>query len=74
MRNAKFKMQGLGAMRCLHFAFCISLYALLTSCSDIPTPIQVSRSDVGAYEAALATDRDGFAVAWYDTRDGNADR
>ena len=26
---------------------------------------------LGAYEAALATDEKGFAVAWYDSRDGN---
>jgi hypothetical protein len=36
-------------------------------------PRQISDSRLGAYEAALATDRDGFAVAWYDRRDGNAE-
>jgi len=54
---------------------CISFYILnfviLTSCSQPATPIQVSHSGAGAYEAALATDEKGFAVAWYDTRDGN---
>jgi hypothetical protein len=34
---------------------------------------QISQSGTGAYEAALAPDGDGFAVAWYDTRDGNAE-
>ena len=34
---------------------------------------QVSESRAGAYEAALATGRDGFAVAWHDLRDGNAE-
>ncbi len=33
----------------------------------------VSRSSGGAYEAALALLDDGFAVAWYDTRDGRAE-
>ncbi len=34
---------------------------------------QVSQSGAGAYEATLATLPDGFAAAWYDTRDGNAE-
>lgn len=34
---------------------------------------QVTRSGVGAFEAALATRKDGFVVAWYDNRDGNAE-
>ena len=54
-----------------HFAFCILNGLLLTSCSQASTPIQVSESAAGAYEAALAIDKTGFAVAWYDTRDGN---
>ena len=52
-------------------AFCLLLCFLLTACSHAPAPIQVSHSGSGAYEAALATDENGFAVAWYDTRDGN---
>ena len=60
-------------MRRLHFAFCILYFVILTSCSQPPEPIQVSHSGAGAYEAALATDEKGFAVAWYDTRDGNAE-
>lgn len=37
-------------------------------------PRQVSDSGLGAYEVSLATrGDDGFAVAWYDTRDGNAE-
>jgi hypothetical protein len=57
----------------LHSTLCILNYALLTSCSKARPPIQVSQSSAGAYETALATDADGFAVAWYDTRDGNAE-
>jgi hypothetical protein len=30
-------------------------------------------SNAGAYEVSLAADGGGFAVAWYDTRDGNAE-
>jgi hypothetical protein len=36
-------------------------------------PAQISNSVKGAYEAALAPFDDGFVVAWYDTRDGNAE-
>jgi hypothetical protein len=34
-------------------------------------PHQVSHSGFGAYEASLTPLRDGYAVAWYDTRDGH---
>lgn len=74
MRNARGKTQKVRArsVACiLHFAFCISHSPLLTSCSPIHTPTQVSHSGVGAYETALAIGTAGFAVAWYDTRDGN---
>jgi hypothetical protein len=36
-------------------------------------PAQISNSRTGAYEAALTPLENGFAVAWYDTRDGNAE-
>lgn len=32
---------------------------------------QISQSGFGAYEASVAALNDGFAVAWYDTRDGH---
>ena len=60
-------------MRYLHSAFCILNFWLLAACSSAPTPTQVSHSGAGAYEVALASDRAGFAVAWYDNRDGNAE-
>ena len=41
------------------------------ACSDRPT--QVSNSRKGAYEAALTPFGQGFAVAWYDTRDGQGE-
>jgi hypothetical protein len=41
---------------------------LLFGCDEL---YQVSDSGHGAYEASLATLPDGFAVAWYDDRDGN---
>jgi len=47
-------------------AVCLLLCFLLTACSHAAEPIQVSHSGSGAYEAALATDEKGFAVAWYD--------
>jgi hypothetical protein len=34
---------------------------------------QISESGTGAFEASLAAVEGGFAVAWYDTRDGNAE-
>lgn len=40
---------------------------------DRSTPIQISESRKGAYEAALVTREDGLIAAWYDTRDGNAE-
>src|SRR6187399_1883590 len=52
-------------------AVCLLLCFLLTACSHAAEPTQVSHSGSGAYEAALATDEKGFAVAWYDSRDGN---
>ena len=52
-------------------AVCLLLCFLLTACGHAAEPIQVSHSGSGAYEAALATDEKGFAVAWYDSRDGN---
>src|SRR5690606_31666393 len=36
-------------------------------------PRQVSDSGFGAYEVSLAAWSDALAVAWYDTRDGNAE-
>jgi len=71
MHNAKGKRHTLHAMRHLHLAFCILNFAVLTACSPTSTATQVSQSGVGAYETALAIDKAGFAVAWYDTRDGN---
>ena len=37
------------------------------------SPRQISDSGFGAYEVSLATWADGLAIAWYDTRDGNAE-
>ena len=34
---------------------------------------QISQSGAGAFDASLASTDDGFAVAWYDRRDGNAE-
>jgi hypothetical protein len=36
-------------------------------------PRQISDSGFGAYEVSLAAWSDGLAVAWYDTRNGNAE-
>ena len=36
-------------------------------------PVIVSASPAGAYEASLAVLDDGFAVGWYDTRDGQGE-
>lgn len=34
-------------------------------------PQQITQSGRGAYEASLTATRNGFAIAWYDTRDGH---
>ena len=57
----------------LQSAFCLLISTLLLACSSTSPSVQVSQSTAGAYEAALATSGTGFAVAWYDTRDGNAE-
>jgi hypothetical protein len=49
-------------------AISLLLLLLLTACDDIHP---ISHSGAGAYEASMATLPDGFAVAWYDDRDGN---
>jgi hypothetical protein len=43
---------------------------LLVGCAP---PRQVSDSGLGAFEVSLAAWEDGLALAWYDTRDGNAE-
>ena len=48
--------------------WCAAL-VLLTACA----PRQVSDSGFGAYEVSLAAFDDGLALAWYDTRHGNAE-
>src|SRR5262245_13636310 len=43
--------------------------ALAAGCA----PRQISDSGFGAYEVSLAAWSDGLAIAWYDTRNGNAE-
>src|SRR5688500_3338356 len=38
-----------------------------------PRPQQISDSGFGAYEVSASTWPDSLVVAWYDTRDGNAE-
>ena len=45
--------------------------AVLAACG--PRPQQISASGLGAYEVSASTWPDGLVVAWYDTRDGNAE-
>jgi len=45
--------------------------AALLGCG--PRPQQISDSGSGAYEVSISTWPDGLVVAWYDTRDGNAE-
>ena len=46
------------------------LLVFLTGCSSVR---QISQSGFGAYEVSLSRSPDGFAAAWYDTRDGQAE-
>ena len=51
-----------------------SLILVLLFCAACGGPsggTQISQSGRGAYDASLTPTSDGFAVAWYDTRDGN---
>jgi hypothetical protein len=50
----------------------LSCFALVLLAACAP-PRQVSESGFGAYEVSLATFDDGLALAWYDTRHGNAE-
>jgi hypothetical protein len=43
------------------------------ACDRPSSPIVISNSPAGAYEAALDARNGGFVAAWYDTRDGNAE-
>lgn len=51
----------------------ISILATMAIAACGPSPRQVSDSGFGAYEVSLAAWSDGLAVAWYDTRHGNAE-
>jgi len=48
---------------------CAALVAM-PACSP---PRQITDSGFGAYEVSLAAWNDGLVIAWYDTRDGNAE-
>lgn len=60
-------------MRPSEFRFAFVFAALLFAIDCNPRPTQVSNSRKGAFETALTPFGDGFAVAWYDTRDGNGE-
>src|SRR5690606_4712762 len=47
--------------------------AALTIAGCEPGARQVSMSGAGAFEVSIARSGDGVAVAWYDTRHGNAE-
>ena len=49
----------------------IALAVLLLSGCDGPRFVEISDPGGGAYEASLTRLGDGWAVAWYDTRDGH---
>jgi hypothetical protein len=55
--------------RSAHVLCSCAAFATLAGCS----PRQISDSGFGAYEVSLAAWSDGLAVAWYDTRDRNAE-
>ena len=51
----------------------VAAAALALATCACTAPKQVSDSGFGAYEVSLAPREDGLAIAWYDTRDGNAE-
>jgi len=66
-------MRNFGPVRLLWLVFFLVNSVLASACSQAASPLQVSQSGAGAYEPALLAGATGFAVAWYDTRDGNAE-
>jgi hypothetical protein len=52
---------------------CVAIVCAVTAVACSSRPTQVSNSRKGAYEAALAPFGQGFAVAWYDVRDGQGE-
>jgi hypothetical protein len=54
-------------------AYTLLSSAALCSLAACAPPRQVSESGFGAYEVSLAAWSDGLALAWYDTRHGNAE-
>jgi hypothetical protein len=55
---------------CKH-ALVVASALVAAACSA--KPAQISNSRTGAFEAALTPFENGFAAAWYDTRDGNGE-
>ena len=53
--------------------FSRTLLATAIACAACGGPPSISTGGHGAYEASLIPIGDGFAVAWYDDRDGNAE-
>jgi hypothetical protein len=62
---------GIRAKVLVRLALPAAVLAAVLGCG--PQPQQVSDSGFGAYEVSASTWPDGLAVAWYDTRDGNAE-
>ncbi len=51
----------------------VAIFCIAMALGACDAPRQVSDSGFGAFEVSLAADEDGLAVAWYDTRDRNAE-
>lgn len=64
-------MLGIRAKILFHLGLPAAVLAALAACG--PQPQQISDSGAGAYEVSVSTWPDGLVVAWYDTRDGNAE-
>jgi hypothetical protein len=62
---------GIRAKTLLRLGLPAAVLAPLLGCG--PRPQQISESGFGAYEVSVSAWPDGLVVAWYDTRDGNAE-
>jgi hypothetical protein len=62
---------GICAKVLVRLALPAAVLAALLGCG--PQPQQISDSGFGAYEVSASTWPDSLVVAWYDTRDGNAE-
>lgn len=66
-------MASLSALLCVKRSVALGALVVCAACGVSADHLQISESGYGAYEVSLSPWSDGLIVAWYDTRDGNAE-